>query len=151
MLTFPTLSYLATAYDTSHPVQLTPSSSDIRAKRDADTLIPANFVSITFLLIKFDLRVYLVPVQVIPVGPSKGAVVLLSIEPPTVKSLKHRLRLRMPFKSRGSHEREQKRTHQTFRPRLTTYSIYFTDLVQGYAILAKKTAMCDEISLDTFR
>jgi hypothetical protein len=57
----------------------------------------------------------------------------------------------MPFKSRGSHEREQKRTHQTFRPRLTTYSIYFTKPIQGYAILAKKTAMGDEISLDTFR
>jgi len=47
----------------------------------------------SFLHINADLRVYLVPIQVIPVGPSKGAVVLLSIQPPTVKSLKHRLRL----------------------------------------------------------
>jgi hypothetical protein len=46
-----------------------------------------------FLHIKADLRVYLVPIQVIPVGPSKGAVVLLSIQPPTVKSSKYRLRL----------------------------------------------------------
>jgi hypothetical protein len=82
-----------TAYDGSHPVQLTPSSSDIRTKRDADTLIPANFVSTDFLHIKVDVRVYLVPIQTIPVGPSKGAVALLSIQPPTVKSLKHRLRL----------------------------------------------------------
>jgi hypothetical protein len=50
-----------------------------------------------------------------------------------------------------SHGKEEKRTHQTFRPRLTTYSIYFTDLIEGYAILAEKTAMCDKISLDTFR
>jgi hypothetical protein len=47
----------------------------------------------TFLHIKVNLRVYLVPIQVIPAGPSKGAVVLLSIQPPTVNSLKHRLRL----------------------------------------------------------
>jgi hypothetical protein len=88
-----TLSYLVTAYDRSHPIQLTPSSGDIWAKRDADTLIPTNFISTTFLHIKVDLLVYLVPIQVIPVGPSKGAAVLLSIQPPTVNSLKHRLRL----------------------------------------------------------
>jgi hypothetical protein len=50
-----------------------------------------------------------------------------------------------------SHEQEQKRTHQTFRPWLTTYSIYFTDLIEGNTILAEKATMCDKISLDTFR
>jgi len=57
----------------------------------------------------------------------------------------------MPFKIERSDEQEQKRTHQAFRSRLTTYSIYFTDLIESYAILAEKTAMCDKISLDTFR
>ena len=37
-----------------------------------------------FLEARVDLRVYLVPIQVFPVGPSKGAAVLLSIRPPTV-------------------------------------------------------------------
>jgi hypothetical protein len=49
------------------------------------------------------------------------------------------------------HENEQKRTHQTFRPRLTTYSLYFTDVIEGYAILAEETAVCDKIPLHTIR
>jgi len=105
----------------------------------------------TFLHIKVDLRVYLVPIQVNPVGPSKEAVVLLSIRSPTVKSFKHRLRLSNAVQIARGSQTETKRTHQTFRPRLTTYSIDFTDFIEGYAILAEKTAMCDKISLDTFR
>ena len=47
----------------------------------------------TFLHIRVDLRVYLAPTHLIPAGPSKGAMALLSIQPLTVKGLKHRLRL----------------------------------------------------------
>ena len=47
----------------------------------------------TFLHTRVDLRVYLVPTHLILAGLSKGAVVLLSIQPPTVKGLRHRLRL----------------------------------------------------------
>jgi hypothetical protein len=49
------------------------------------------------------------------------------------------------------HEDEQNRTHQSFRPRLSAYSLYFTDVIEGYAILAEETAMCDKIPLDTVR
>lgn len=105
----------------------------------------------TFLHINVDLRVYLVPIQVIPVGPSKGAMVQLSIQPPTVKSLKQQTSPVNVIHIARSHEHEQEHTHQPFRPRLTTYSIYFMDLIEGYAVLAEKTAMCDKISLDTFR
>ena len=45
--------------------------------------------------LKFDLHVYLVPIQGIPAGPSKGAAVLLSIRPPTMKGKKLEPRLRM--------------------------------------------------------
>jgi hypothetical protein len=85
------------------------------------------------------------------VGPSKGAVVLLSIRPPMVKGLKNRPRLLIQVKSRAIKNMNKKRTHQTFRSRLTTYSLYFTDFIKGYAILAEETAVRDEIPLETVR
>ena len=42
---------------------------------------------------KFDLRVYLVPVQVLPAGPSRGAAVLLSTRFPMMNGLECEPRL----------------------------------------------------------
>ena len=46
----PTLSHLVTAHDTSHFVQVAPSPSHVRAKRDAHTLIVANHFRISSLI-----------------------------------------------------------------------------------------------------
>ena len=43
------------------------------------------------------------------------------------------------------------RTHQTFRSWLTTYSVDFANLIEGYAILAEETPVRDKIPLETVR
>jgi hypothetical protein len=90
---FPTLSYFVTAQDSGHPVQITPSSSHVRTKSDADTLMAPRVVRITFCLVKVNLPVYSVPTQVTPAGPSRGATILLSIQPVTSKDSKREPRL----------------------------------------------------------
>lgn len=78
----PTLSYLVAAQDTSHSVRLAPSPSHVGSKCNADTLVPANLVRMSRSVSKVDLHVYLAPIPGFPAGPSKGAVILLSIRPP---------------------------------------------------------------------
>jgi len=105
-----------------------------------------------FLHVKADLHVYLVPIRAIPAGPSRGAAVILNNRLPAVKSLNHEPRLWMQVSGIvRRHEYERRRTNQPFRPRLTTYSLYLADLVEGYAVLAEETAMCYKVPLETVR
>jgi hypothetical protein len=90
---FPTLSYFVTAQDRGHPIQLTPSSSHVGSKCDSDTLKVPRLVRIKIFLARVNLRVYLAPIQVIPAGPSRGAMVLLSIQPVISKDSKREPRL----------------------------------------------------------
>jgi hypothetical protein len=53
-----------TAQDTGHPVQLAPSLSHVGTKCDADTLMTPRLVRINLFLVKVNLHVYLVPIQV---------------------------------------------------------------------------------------
>ena len=48
-------------------------------------------------------------------------------------------------------EQEQERTHQTFRSRLTTYPLYFANLIESYAVLTEEAPVCDKIPLKTVR
>ena len=43
------------------------------------------------------------------------------------------------------------RTHQTFHSWLTTYSLDFANLIEGYAVLVEETPVCDKIPLETVR
>ena len=81
----PTLSYLVAAQDTSYSIQLAPSSSHVRSKCNADTLVQANLVRVSVSVSKVDLHVYLVPIPGFPAGPSKGATLLVSTQPPRAK------------------------------------------------------------------
>ena len=78
----PTLSYLVATQDSSHSIQLAPSSSHVRSKCNANTLVPANLVRVSISVSKVDLRVYLAPIPGFPAGLSKGATILLSIRSP---------------------------------------------------------------------
>jgi len=48
-------------------------------------------------------------------------------------------------------EQEQERTHQTFRSRLTTYSRYFANFIESYAVLAEEAPVRDKIPLEAVR
>jgi hypothetical protein len=89
----PTLSYLVAAQDSSHSVRLAPSLSHVRSKCNADTLVPANLVRVSLSVSKVDLHVYLAPIPGSPAGPSKGAVILLSIQPHKKRGRKREPRL----------------------------------------------------------
>jgi hypothetical protein len=107
----PTLSHLVAAQDSSHSVQLAPSPSHVRSKCNADTLVPANLVRVSVSVSKVDLHVYLAPIPGFPAGPSKGAVILLSIQPQKRGAGSANLACKRESNRAPRREGEQKRTH----------------------------------------